>query len=625
MLPDQQRAREVPSDQPFFLHALAQSLRMMGDPDVDIIDGTGHSNFVEGVHLGHEHQLGPTPQIYRSRVKEPTYDESEWDPEMDNYFRGSEEEAEKILEEYFREEELAGRMTPVSEKVAAQQFPGDALRIAAQGILDKPDGGHRIIHDGTHGVRLNNEIQILDRLENPGPRELATIQNASNSAQERVVFAINGDIAKAHRRVKVKPSDWGVQACKSSSKSSVVWLNKVGTFGVASAAYWWSRLMGLVGRHAMNLLGNAWVFVLVFVDDFHIASSGQNRWLNVWRFIVGLEMAGTPFSYKKFRGGFTVDYVGYWMDYSRFEIGISEKRTSWLVGFINGLETDGWLVLARRYQEFHGRLGFAAQVLPWLRPLLAPGYSWLAAVGRSSTLKMPELLILVCIFIRHKFQGGLRRIPCTHEELELGEIFRTDAKCEPGRVVLGGWTIGRSGNPMEAAWFSLEIFPGDAPWLFKGENSESSWASTSAELLASLVALKSFGLPAVGEGHRTAMQLRCGGGTDNKSTSHLVRKRLSTKWPVMIVLMDFLGCCEQLQLRCHLDWRPRDANVEADQLTNGIFSAFDLNKRLDLRWNELDFPMIKLLMAASETFSKRKFEMVDGQHRPTGTKFVKST
>ena len=230
-----------------------------------------------------------------------------------------------------------------------------------------------------------------------------------------------------------------------------------------------------------------------------------------------------------------------------------------------------------------------------------------------------------CIFIRHKFQGGLRRIPCTHEELELGEIFRTDAKCEPGKVVLGGWSVGRSGNPLEATWFSLEVLPSDAPWLFRGEGSESSWASTSAELLASLVALKSFGRPVVGEGHRASMQLRCGGGTDNKSTSHLVRKRLSTKWPVMIVLMDFLGCCEQLQLRCHLDWRPRDANVEADQLTNGIFTAFDSNKRLDLRWNELEFPMIKLLMAASETFSKRKFEMVDGQHKPTGAKFVKST
>ena len=101
-----------------------------------------------------------------------------------------------------------------------------------------------------------------------------------------------------------------------------------------------------------------------------------------------------------------MDYIGYWLDYSRFQIGISEKRTVWLIEFIDRLVTDEWLVQARRYHEFHGRLGFAAQVLPWLKPLLAPGYSWLAAVGKQSTVKMPELLAAVCIFIKKKFSDG---------------------------------------------------------------------------------------------------------------------------------------------------------------------------------------------------------------------------
>ena len=624
MLPDPATAKERPGDQPFLLHALAQSLRLMGDPDTEIIDGGGYSSFVQGVHIGHQQALGPTPQVYRPRIKEPVYDDSAWDLSMDNYFKGTEEEAERILESHFREEELDGRMAPISEKEAAQRFPGDALRIAAQGILDKPDGGHRIIHDGTHGVKLNNEIQVLDRLENPGPRELASIMKLSEDSQERVIFAINGDIAKAHRRVKVRPSDWGVQACRTSSRSKVVWLNKVGTFGVASAAYWWSRLMGLVGRHALNLMGTTWFFVLVFVDDLHLASGGPDRWINIWRYIVALELVGTPFSYKKFRGGFTVDFVGYWLDYARFELGISEKRTNWLVEFINQMERDGWLVMSRRYQEFHGRLGFTAQVLPWLRPLLAPGYSWLAAVGKNSTLKLPELLVLVCTFIRYKFVGGLRKIPCLRDEIQLGEWFRTDAKCEPGRVVLGGWALGKSGNSKEAPWFSLELHPGVTPWLFRGEGMESSWASTTAELLASLVALKVFELPNQAKDHRKAMILKCGGGTDNKAASQLVRKRLSTKWPVMIVLMDFLNFCEERRIRCQLDWRPRDTNVEADDLTNGVFGSFSLERRLEVSWSDLEFPMIELLMSASESFSKRKFDKMDVGARTTGAKFSKT-
>ena len=44
-----------------------------------------------------------------------------------------------------------------------------------------------------------------DRLENPGPRELACVMETSRSAGEHVIFAVNADIAKAHRRVLVRP------------------------------------------------------------------------------------------------------------------------------------------------------------------------------------------------------------------------------------------------------------------------------------------------------------------------------------------------------------------------------------------------------------------------------------
>ena len=73
------------------------------------------------------------------------------------------------------------------------------------------------------------------------------------------------------------------------------------------------------------------------------------------------------FSYPKFRGGFQLDYVGFWMDYSRFELGLSEKRANWLIKFVEDLRNDGWLTNVKQYQEFHGRLGFATQVLPWLK------------------------------------------------------------------------------------------------------------------------------------------------------------------------------------------------------------------------------------------------------------------
>ena len=77
-----------------------------------------------------------------------------------------------------------------------------------------------------------------------------------------------------------------------------------------------------------------------------------------------------PLFLSKIQGGFQMDYVGYWLDYSRFELGLSERRANWLVKFVEDLQSDGWLTGVKQFQEFHCRLGFASQVLPWIRPLL---------------------------------------------------------------------------------------------------------------------------------------------------------------------------------------------------------------------------------------------------------------
>ena len=93
---------------------------------------------------------------------------------------------------------------PLSEAEAKRSYPDQSLRVAAQGILEKPDGDHRIIHDGTLGVQLNTQILIEDRLENPRPREMACIMETSMSSSERCIFSLNADIAKAHSWVEVR-------------------------------------------------------------------------------------------------------------------------------------------------------------------------------------------------------------------------------------------------------------------------------------------------------------------------------------------------------------------------------------------------------------------------------------
>ena len=76
----------------------------------------------------------------------------------------------------------------------------------------------------------------------------------------------------------------------------------------------------------------------------------------------------------------------------------------------------------------------------------------------------------------------------------------------------------------------------------------------------------------------------------------------------MIVSMEYLAICERKRMRVQLEWRPRESNVEADDLTNLEFGKFDLKRRIDVSWHDLNFPMIEMLMKFTESFSKRKFE-----------------
>ncbi|CAE7725645.1 RE2 [Symbiodinium sp. CCMP2592] len=593
MLPDPIRAREMIPHQPFYLRAISQTLRILGDPDYRIIE-EGKFCFVNGVEVGHTAPLGPVPQVFRIRRKDQKYDESTWQPLMQNYRDGA--EVEKALEEAFTKEEAEGRMFPLSLAEAKTRFPGPALRIAAQAVIPKPDHEFRVVHDGTHGVHVNNEIVMLDRLESPGPREISSIQKLGMVAEEKVLFGLVGDVKKAHRRYLHHPEHWGVLACRTRSDSSVVWLNRTGTFGIASAAYWFARLIGLVGRLSLRVMLQAFVFMLIYADDLHLLSGGSDRWLNLWMSLALLCMQGTPFSEKKWRGGLQLDWVGYWIDYGRFKLGISEKRCQWIIRSIEGMEGDGWLVDVRRFHELHGRLGFMSQILIWIRPFLAPGYAWLAVVSKGAVLALPNLIRCTLRFILDRLRAGSRTYPAGLADKDYGELFRTDAACNSDSVVLGGWFLVRGVVCKSAPWFQITLRCEEAPWLFK-EGLGSSWASTSAELLSSLVALhllerdfpEVFSCPG-------SFRACFAGGTDNKSADAISARLLTTKVPVMFVLMEYAHRCDLAGVRCLLNWRPRDANQEADRITKNDFSDFCPDLRVAVSWSELNFSVLPSLL-----------------------------
>jgi hypothetical protein len=421
LLPSTKMALTVPERQPFLLGMIGQSLETMGDPDFAIYM-EGEDSFWTGA-------------VFPKKEKSRPLDDSGFNSNANNY-KSAQAMAED-LEKKFREEEKLGRMLPTTLGNLKVDFPGRTQLVAAMGAIRKPNGDVRPLHDGTHFVQLNNQIVFQDQLQYPGPEDAAHMVRYVQEEQE-AMFALSADISSAHRLVKIRKHDWPLLGCKARSDDKTVWVNCVGTFGISSASYWWSRLFSGIGRLTAYIMQQQKWWQLVYVDDLHLTCLGARKFVNMWMVLLIYELLGTPFCYGKFSGGLTVQFVGYLLDYRECLMGITQRRGEWLVPFVEEMQLAKGVVLTRRFNEFVGRMGFVSRVLLWLKPFMAPLYSWAAALGRSSVATAPRLVSLVLRFLKEQLQDCTYMHTCRRPKTTAGEIFRTDAKCETGRVVLGG-------------------------------------------------------------------------------------------------------------------------------------------------------------------------------------------
>ena len=128
--------------------------------------------------------------------------------------------------------------------VARQKF-GEDLSIASLGAIEKKDGSYRVVHDGAHGVGVNARIKVRDRIRSPSAGDARALLRELPGT----FFGLTGDVQRAHRLVKMAEQDWGAHACRTGvPHAERVWVNKVRTFGISSAAYHWARLMAGLGR-----------------------------------------------------------------------------------------------------------------------------------------------------------------------------------------------------------------------------------------------------------------------------------------------------------------------------------------------------------------------------------------
>ena len=587
--------------------------RELGDPDWRAL-----AIYRRGVRLGWHHRMPRTPAVYERKTR--------WAPQVGDAgsaqawasnYRSVEAVGDHALKT-FTEQCHQGMMLRMNYAEAKRRF-GERLRVAALGAVGEGEDA-RIIHDGSHHVKVNGAIRVRDQDESPTASDIHAVLNAEVEEGGPRTFALAFDVSKAHRRIPVDERDWGLQACSliprgtAPEEADEVFVNTVGTYGIGSASYWWNRFGALLQRVAVCVGGGCGLrWLLRFADDYLALVQGENIWKPLLVTVLMFRLFRVPLKWTKFRGGVQLEWIGYWLDLDQRLTGISDRRCAWASRWCREMASSR-TVAPREFREGLGRLGFAAGMLRFVRPFLGPLYTWTSVVEGEKTATVPPMVKLVLEWLAEQFEGRERvpyGVPITHT----GERYRADAKAEGDKVVLGGWEVrGSGGHPGQARWYSLRLTRADIPWAYTRGDPFRSIAAL--ELLATLVCVLVFEPrePTLAGG---LISLTAAG--DNQSNGFTLDRLASTKYPLYLVLMEVSEQLRSRNLLLSVAWRPRDENEEADALTNENFTGFDLSKRIDVKWEDLSFRVLPKLVRAAESLFEQLRE-ARRLERPQATK-----
>ena len=595
---------EIPANQPFNLKFIHLLLREMRDADYEIMD-----TLKTGVTAGILHPLPRNPVMLEEQTKwrPPEHPWNDRIGETGNYC--SLEKFKVQVKELFQEEEKVGLMKEMTDEEFFCKFPKNHA-ISALAVIEEEGGRKiRVLHDGTHKTCINNRIRQRDKLRMPGVAEKHCVMRERRK-KAQIVFSLLGDFTKAHRWPKIIEEEHGMLACRV--EPGQVWVNHGGTFGITSAAYWWSRLAGGLVRLAHGVLGKWWpIELLLYADDVEATAANASEREGVVLLFFLLRVLGSPFKNRKFRGGFQADWVGLHIDNVRFGMGLSVARAEWLVGWLRhsaGLKT----IEVTNFSGGLGRLNFAATALFYEKPWLGPLYGWISVIMQTgrSTATLPWGIKFILHFLADKIEKSDRVMTVPELPNTSRDQFLTDAKAENGKATIGGWYCGTEDEPKlpkDAPWYFLEVDKTNFPWAFAKGGGDPQRVIATLELMGTVTALIAFDIKATS---LTKTTVTISAGTDNQGCSLALKKLMSTKWPLAPLLMELSEQMRSRSLELQLNWVPRNENTLADSITNGDFAQFDERNRIhidaaNLGWKILDKAMEWSKMIYDETNSAK--------------------
>ena len=87
--------------------------------------------------------------------------------------------------------------------------------------------------------------------------------------------------------------------------------------------------------------------------------------------------------------------------------------------------------------------------------------------------------------------------------------------------------------------------------------------------------------------------------TDNKGNDFILKRGLSTKYPLTLMVMEVSEMLRKDDSSATLTWVRRDENQEADDLTNQEYGKFDSRKRVEVNKDTISWIVMDRLLESS--------------------------
>ena len=552
--------------QPFYLNLLSAIATLAGDVDRD---------FPRQIEKGVP--LGVTGPVLEDQGVWPTKAELGEEVNLDqvptpfaavNY--PSAEVFEDAIEATFLEEAKLNMVLGPFTINEAAEVCGCTISELCIGALAAIDEGDKIrtIFDATI-TEVNNWIRkrMTRKTTAPGLHDLlwAKMRCSQLWPQKRLTL-FKSDVSKAHRRIKVDPKDWKYMVAKIKGK---YWVNCVGTYGVASAQWYWGRLASLLSRLVYHL-SEEFLWVLVFVDDYMLLLEEDNPWKCIVQFLLFMDIVGCPISWQKNVLGAFNTWLGYLVDINRAIPSIPSSKLEMVLPLMENMAAGNCLT-AKQVESALGRLQWMAKAFPCITPFLQPMYSWFMRVTRAA--EPSWLLRFLAKMVMELLEAP--NVPLFMPNAPVLAFGASDAGATDKKATIGGWfSQKRNSCKGEVLWYAIDLTDQSASWAFDKKSFKKRIAAL--ELLGTIVLIRLMVRCFRSSVPNVQLPLR----TDNLGNAFAIGKSYSKKWPNSALLMELECIKHRFGLRTHISHVKRESNTWADQLTHLDFDGFEPSLRL---------------------------------------------